>query len=129
MAAFNTVGAVAPANEGNSIRVPWAVLDGLLLLIDVHDVKQEVATIHGPKKAIVADVTCIETGESYPDALIFGAVLPGQLENSVGEKVLVRLGKGTARDGKQAPWKLLPATDADQASATEYQAANPAPPF
>jgi hypothetical protein len=46
--------------------------------------------------------------------LFFNVALKNSLKSKVGQKVLARIGQGTAKPGKSAPWILVDATgDAD----------------
>lgn len=115
-------------------------LNGHLLLITPHKVEEGITTSFGPKDAIRADVVVLDgsdAGTEHADTLLFPLVLIGQLRSRCGQKVLGRLGKGQAKPGQAAPWKLTEATDADQQLGLAYlnrtQLAAPAaagnPPF
>ncbi|MFF1820370.1 hypothetical protein ACFVWG_23900 [Kribbella sp. NPDC058245] len=118
-------------------------LMGALLLIKVHSVEVDVPTafsVPGQRNpAIRGDLTVLDgaqAGEKYEDALIFPKVLQGQLKSRVGQLVLGRLGQGVAKRGQSAPWRLDPATTADEAIADAHlrQVSPPAgtgaePPF
>jgi hypothetical protein len=62
--------------------------------------------------------------------LFFNVALKNALKNKVGQKVLARIGQGTAKPGKSAPWILIDATSnpADLAKANSFVAAAPAKP-
>lgn len=111
----------APAPAGGKLDL--GAVNGSLLLIHVHDLEQGIPTQHGPSDAIRADVTMLDgpqAGETVEDSLIFPSVLRSQLRSKIGEKVLGRLGQGAAKPGKNAPWVLNPATQADAELATKW---------
>ncbi len=92
-------------------------LNGRLLLIEPYKVEEGVSTSFGPKDAIRGKVVVLDgddAGTEHDDTLLFPSVLIGQLRSRVGQKVLGRLGQGTAKPGQQPPWKLNEATAADQ---------------
>jgi hypothetical protein len=102
-------------------------LYGSLLLIKVIYLEEHVPNVNsvpGEKSpAVRADVTVLDgsfAGKEYADALIFPRVMQGQLRSRVGQLVLGRLGKGEAKAGKTAPWKLDPASEADTRVAEEF---------
>jgi hypothetical protein len=102
-------------------------LNGALLLIWAHRVEKDIATVHGPKDAIAADVHVLDgdhAGEVYRDTLVFPAVLQAQLRSSVGsgDPTLGRLGKGLAKKGQSAPWLLVDASDDDEKRAAVHVA-------
>lgn len=108
----------APAEPSG---ISYTDLNGALLLIKVHSVEPDVPTAFSKpgqaNPAIRADVTVLDggqAGESYEDALVFPKVLQGQLKSRVGQLVLGRLGQGQAKAGQSAPWRLNPATTADE---------------
>jgi hypothetical protein len=59
-------------------------------------------------------------GEDRDNTLVFGIALRGQLSPNVGRKVIGRLSQGQASQGKNAPWLLDQATDADLATARAW---------
>lgn len=64
-------------------------------------------------------------GEVHDDVLIFPRVLQSQLAAAVGAAdpaVVGRLGQGTAKPGKSAPWLLAEPTPDDLATAAKYEA-------
>lgn len=79
-------------------------------------------TEYGKKLALRCNVlvtTGPGAGARYDDALIFGTVVVGQLQEKIGRTVLARLAQGEKRPGKRPPWKL----DADSVTQDEATAA------
>jgi len=104
-------------------KLPLDELKGSLLLFSVHEQMAEMQTSFGAATPIRADVAVLDgarKGEAFTDALIFPRVLQGNLRGSIGEMVIGRLGKGTAKAGQSAPWVLEAATDADKAVGERY---------
>jgi len=105
--------------------VDWGSLQNRLLLFDVIDIEKEINTVHGVKDAVRADLAVLdgpEAGKRYDNTLVFPGVLISQLKSKTGKKVLGRLGTGEKKQGQNAPWKLLTATDTDKATAQRYLA-------
>ena len=113
-----------PAAPGGGFNA--ADNDGALLLFEVLEQVTAVPTSYGDTDAIRANVAILDganKGETYPDSLIFPRVLQSQLRSQIGgDKVLGRLGKGTAKPGQSAPWRLDDPTDADIKVAEKYEA-------
>jgi len=86
--------------------------------------------VHGDTDAIEVNVTNLDTGEIHEGLLFFNVALKNALKNKVGQKVLARIGQGTAKPGKSAPWILIDATSnpADLAKANAFVASAPAKP-
>jgi len=104
-------------------KLPLAELEGSLLLFDVVKQADEMQTSFGPATPIVANIAVLDgprKGERFDDALVFPRKLQGQLRSSIGEMVIGRLGKGTAKAGQSPPWELTAATDADKAIGERY---------
>lgn len=115
----------APSAPGSGIQ--FADHLGALLLIEVEGVEVGIKTSFGDSDAVKANVHVIDgngAGESYDDTLIFPKILQSQLKKSVGQKVLGRLGQGTAKPGQSAPWLLNEASADDIAKAETWVAAN-----
>lgn len=120
-----------------SAGVDWTEHNGNLLLITVHAVETGIKTSFGDKDAVRADVVDLDDGNvEYSDTLIFPTVLIGQLRTRIGQKVLGRLGQGSAKPGQKPPWLLQAETTKDDtAKATAYLAGTVAavddstPPF
>lgn len=117
----------APASPSEGMD--FNELQGSLLLIKVVYLEEHVPNVNtkpGEKSpAIRADVTVLDgplAGKEYADALIFPRVMQGQLRSRIGQLVLGRLTKGEAQPGKNAPWKLDPATAQDTQVAEQYMA-------
>jgi hypothetical protein len=112
----------APAAPGGD-KLPLADLLGALLMFEVLEERNGIATAFGTSDAIVANVHVLDgplKGGRYDDSLVFPKVLAGQLRPRVGSKVLGRLGHGVAKPGQSAPWVLSEATDDDKAVAKRY---------
>lgn len=111
----------APAPPGAGIK--WDDLNGRLLLIEPTAVKTDIKTSFGDADAVVADIAVLDgdpKGDTYPEALVFPKVLQGQLKSKLGDKVLGRLGQGTAKPGQSAPWLLEEASPADYDIGVRY---------
>lgn len=112
----------APATTSG---IDLKALNGSLLCITVRSVERDIQTSYGPTDAIKADVAVLDgadKGDEYNETLIFPRVLRSQLESKIGEKVLGRLGQGTAKPGQSAPWMLAAATPADVEVGVAYLA-------
>jgi len=111
---------VAPSTGGDYIKV--ADLDGHLVLITPHQMKLDVETSMGASDAIECDVVDLDTNEEHLAMLFFNKALITALRPNIGAQVLGRIGKGTAKAGKSAPWILLDATSnpADVKKATDW---------
>ncbi len=111
------------ADPGSSTAVEWSDLNGSLLLLTVHGIERDIATVHGVSDAISADVVVLDgpkRGEKYDTALVFPKLLQSQLRSRVGQKVLGRLGQGEAKRGQSAPWQLNAATEDDKRIGRDY---------
>lgn len=115
----------SPASPSEGIE--WQAVNGSLLLFKVVFLEEHIPTAvtkPGEKSpAVRADVTVLDgpqAGKEYADALVFPKVLQAQLRSRVGQLVLGRLGRGEAKAGQSAPWKLEPATEADQQVAQQW---------
>ncbi|MFD7157929.1 hypothetical protein ACFV9C_25230 [Kribbella sp. NPDC059898] len=125
------------ADPAEMTGIKWDDLEGALLLIKPYGLEQGVVTNFGTTDAVRADVTVLDgsnKGEEYPDALVFPRVLQGQLKPRTGQLVVGRLGKGAAKPGQSAPWKLDKASKADIEVAEKHLANKPSsvgeePPF
>jgi len=120
-------------------------LRGSLLLIKVLFLEDHIPTVHtkpGEKSpAIRADVSVLDGpmgGQTFEDTLIFPKVLQSQLRSRIGQLVLGRLATGQAKPGQTAPWKLDPASPADEQAGEAFlrnqtpamsQPASSQPPF
>lgn len=119
----------APAPVGGD-KLDLDNLVGTLLLIHVHDVEDGINTRYGVTDAVRADVVALDgrqAGTTFDDTLIFPRILKSQLRGKIGEKVLGRLGQGTAAAGQSAPWVLNTATPADAELATKWLTRTTAP--
>lgn len=96
--------------------VDFTDLNGRLLLVNVHGQEHGVKTSFGDKDPIRATITVLDgpdADDEHEDTLIFPSVLIGQLRSRIGQKVLGRLGQGSAKPGQKPPWLLNEATPAD----------------
>ena len=108
------------ATGGDQPKV--ADLANQLLIIEPTEYKASITTVHGDTDAIEVNVTNLDTGEIHEGLLFFNVALKNALKNKVGQKVLARIGQGTAKPGKSAPWILIDATSnpADLAKANAF---------
>jgi len=76
------------------------------------------------------NIVNLDDNTVHNNVLFFNVALKNALKSKVGHKVLARIGQGTAKPGKSAPWILLDATnDADAvAKANAYIGGNTATP-
>ena len=102
----------APSSNSESVKV--ADLNGHLLIVEPIEYKTGIPTVHGDADAIEVRINDLDTGFTHDSVLFFNVALKNALKSKVGQKVLARIGQGTAKPGKSAPWILLDATgDAD----------------
>jgi hypothetical protein len=87
-----------------------ADLAGQLLIITPTDYKTGIKTIHGDAEAVEVSLVNLDTNKTYESVLFFNVALRSSLKQKIGQKVLARIGQGTAKPGKSAPWILLDAT-------------------
>ncbi len=87
-----------------------------------------IPTVHGDADAIGVRINDLDTGFNHESVLFFNVALKNALKTKIGQKVLARIGQGTAKPGKSAPWILVDATgDADAvAKANAFIAGSPA---
>ena len=106
-----------------------ADLAGQLLIITPTEYKTGIKTIHGDAEAVEVSLVNLDTNKSYESVLFFNVALRSALKSKIGQKVLARIGQGTAKPGKSAPWILLDATTdaAALAKANAYLATPSAP--
>ena len=106
-----------------------ADLAGQLLIITPTDYKVGIKTIHGDAEAVEVSLVKLDTNKRYESVLFFNVALRSALKSKIGQKVLARIGQGTAKPGKSAPWILLDATTdaAALAKANAYLATASAP--
>ena len=98
----------SPSNTSEGIKV--ADLAGRLLIITPVEYKTGIQTIHGLAEAVEVNVVDLDTNTNHESLLWFNVGLRNSLKSKVGQKVLARIGQGTAKPGKSAPWILLDAT-------------------
>lgn len=99
-----------------------ADLANQLLIITPVEYKTGIQTVHGEADAVEVNVINLDKNTEYQGILFFNVALKNALKNKVGQKVLARIGQGTAKPGKSAPWILVDATSnpADLAKANAY---------
>jgi hypothetical protein len=99
-------------------------VNGALLLFTVYEETDEHVTAHGPNTAVIADIVVLDgntAGTTYSRAYIYPKGLKPQLRNSIGGgMVLGRLGQGPKQPGKNAPWTLAAANDAEKQIAQKW---------
>jgi hypothetical protein len=93
---------------GDSVKV--ADLAGKLLIITPIEHKREITTVHGVTDAIEVNIVDLDGDETHDNILFFNIALKNALKDKIGQKVLARIGQGTAKAGKSAPWVLIDAT-------------------
>jgi len=115
----------APSSNTESVKV--ADLNGHLLILEPTEYKTGIQTVHGDADAIEVRINDLDTGHTHDSVLFFNVALKNSLKSKIGQKVLARIGQGTAKPGKSAPWILVDATnDADAvAKANAFIAGTP----
>jgi len=93
---------------GDSVKV--ADLAGKLLIITPIEHKREITTVHGVTDAVEVNIVDLDGDETHNNILFFNIALKNALKDKIGQKVLARIGQGTAKAGKSAPWILIDAT-------------------
>lgn len=114
-----------PGASSDEERFDYKANIGALLRIEVREFRPKVDTSFGPADAIAADVVILDgpnKGSEYPDSLLFGKVLTGQLQPLVGGVTVVRLNQGEKQPGKNPAWLLTEPTAEDIAVAQRYDA-------
>jgi len=101
-----------------------AELEGHLLIITPVEYKTGIQTSLGEAEAISVDLVDLDTNTVHNDVLFFNVALRTGLRSKIGGQVLARIGQGTAKPGKSAPWILVDATQSsdDIKKATDYLA-------
>jgi hypothetical protein len=118
--------AFVPPSSNTSDSVKVADLNGHLLILEPTEYKTGIQTVHGESDAIEVRINDLDTGFTHESVLFFNVALKNALKSKVGQKVLARIGQGTAKPGKSAPWILLDATgDADAVAKANAFIANP----
>jgi len=108
------------AMSGDYVKV--ADLNGHLLIITPIEYKTGIVTALGESDAIEVNLVDLDANEEHEGVLFFNKALLSALKPNIGAQVLARIGQGTAKPGKSAPWILIDATT-DQAAiakATAY---------
>ena len=117
----------APSNNTESVKV--ADLNGHLLILEPLEYKTGIPTVHGDADAIEVRINDLDTGFNHESVLFFNVALKNALKTKIGQKVLARIGQGTAKPGKSAPWILVDATGyADAVAKANAFIANPSTP-
>lgn len=118
----------APSNANETVKV--ADLANHLLIVSPLEYKTGIATVHGEAEAIEVNVIDLDTNKEHASLLWFNVGLRNSLKTKIGQKVLARIGQGTAKPGKSAPWILVDATSdaASLAKANAYLGAATAAP-
>ena len=98
----------APSNSTENVKV--ADLANHLLIISPVEYKTGIPTVHGDAEAIEVNVIDLDTNQEHSSLLWFNVALRNALKTKTGQKVLARIGQGTAKPGKSAPWILIDAT-------------------
>lgn len=116
----------APSNASETVKV--ADLANHLLIISPVEYKTGIPTVHGEAEAIEVNVIDLDTNKEHNSLLWFNVALRNALKSKTGQKVLARIGQGTAKPGKSAPWILIDATGdaAAIAKANAYLGSAPA---
>lgn len=116
------------APSANTEQPKVADLAGALLIITPVEYKTGIPTVHGEAEAVEVNIVNLDTNTPHDGLLWFNVALRNALKNKIGQKVLARIGQGTAKPGKSAPWILLDAsTDASAIEkANAYLAGAPA---
>ena len=118
----------APSAATESVKV--ADLNGKLLILEPVEFKTGITTVHGDADAIEVNIVNLDDNTVHNNVLFFNVALKNALKSKVGHKVLARIGQGTAKPGKSAPWILLDATNdaVAVAKANAYIGGNTMPP-
>lgn len=98
----------APSNANENVKV--ADLANHLLIIDPVEYKTGIPTVHGEAEAIEVNIIDLDTGKQHSSLLWFNVALRNSLKGKIGQRVLAKIGQGTAKPGKSAPWILIDAT-------------------
>lgn len=113
-----------PAKGGNGANI--TDFEGKLLLITPTEHVEGIATEHGEKDAIRANVVVIDesnpvASERYDDVLMFQARLIGATKGFVGKGMVIgRLERASEKVKGNYPWQLATATDAEKDKARAY---------
>lgn len=114
-----------PSAPGGGIK--WEDHKDALLLVEPLSFESQVQTSFGPADAVKANVTVIDgagAGEFYESTLIFPKLLVSQTSREINNKILGRLGQGSAKPGQSPPWLLNEASADDIAKAEKWVAEN-----
>lgn len=130
--AFAPAGAAAP--DGDPFATPAGPgsgekitdFEGHLLLVTPTEHVEGMDTSIGKSDVVRADMVVLDgdrPGYEVPDILVFQTALRRDLLrvlNGTAPMMLGRLGRGTAKQGKSAPWIFAPPTDEDKTLARQY---------
>ncbi|AER47626.1 hypothetical protein DS6A_72 [Mycobacterium phage DS6A] len=116
-------------DPGSADQIDLEAVEGRLLLVKPHEVREGIKTAFGEKDAVEADVHVLDGGDAgtvHRGVYLFPLVLIGQLKGNAGTGRfnLGRLGKGEAKPGQKPPWKLLDPTNDDRDLARRYLASD-----
>lgn len=142
----------APAKPGDSVYPALKQLSGRLLVVEPQTLEENVPDTYNPGKTkdrMTVDLTFldgdtltvaldrndvatplpkpIQAGETISGLYVSQSVLITQLKQAMRDRggsgmVLGRLGKGEARNGNNAPWILVAASEQDNESARRWYA-------
>lgn len=99
----------SPSSTSEGIKV--ADLANHLLIIEPVEYKTGIDTVHGKAEAVEVNVVDLDNGNAKHENLLwFNVALRNALKTKIGHKVLARIGQGSAKPGKSAPWILVDAT-------------------
>lgn len=114
----------APSAPRSGDKLDLKEVNGRLLHIAVAEIVHDINTEYGKSDAIRATVAILDgdrKGDVLEDVLFFPRVIRSQLEQAIGETVLARLGQGTAKAGKSAPWILNAPSPEDLVTGQKYE--------
>jgi hypothetical protein len=98
----------SPSAGGGTVLKP-ADIEGHLLVVEPMEYITNMTTSMGESDAVSVTVHDINTEETHENVLWFSRYLVHSLKDRVGQRVLGVMGKGEAKPGQTAPWKLIDA--------------------
>ena len=110
----------APSSGGEGVSA--ADVDGHIIVVEPLEYVTSITTSYGEKDAVRCRVHDLSTQTTHEDCLWFPMALVGQLKGLIGQRVLGQMGRGEAKAGQSAPWKITPLNDNADAvtAATAY---------
>lgn len=114
---------------GGSFIKPKELEGAKAILVEVTKFERQIPTDFGPKDQATADLTVFNTDASLeagvPDQTLSNVkmqqtALARDLQNYVGQAVVVSLGTGNAKPGRQAPWIWVPVPADVQQKVADY---------